>query len=172
MLQLSGTILNKPVLSLRSGGPIATIIAPIVNPDNLKIEGFYCDDRFNKEQLILLCQDIREVMLEGLAVNDQDVLTEPSELIRLKKILDIDYSVVGKQVETASHQRIGKVSDYAIETNSMYVQKLYVSRSILKSLNTGSISIDRSQVIETTNRRIIIQDLLQLRRSATAPSIA
>ena len=49
-------------MSLRTGGEIASISAPIINPDNLKIEGFYCEDRYDKKQLVLLFQDIREIL--------------------------------------------------------------------------------------------------------------
>lgn len=159
MLQLSASILDKSVLSLRTGGVVATITKPVINPDNLKIEGFYCEDKFDKKQLILLCQDIRELLPQGYVVNDHDVLVEPDELVRLQKVLQINYSLDGKQVETVDNQKVGKVSDYAVEMNSMYIQKIYVSQSILKSFAGGSLSIDRSQINEVTPKRIIINEL-------------
>ncbi|HSW36849.1 MAG TPA: hypothetical protein VLG37_00585 [Candidatus Saccharimonadales bacterium] len=161
MLQLSGSLLNKSVLSLRTGLPIATVTSTIFNPNNLKIEGFYCQDRFNKQELILLYQDIRDTLPQGFVVNDHDVLSEPEELVRLKDVLDLRFELIGKQVETVSHQKVGKVSDYAVEMTTMYVQKIYVSQSILKSFTGGNLSIDRSQVQEITPKRIIINDLLE-----------
>lgn len=161
MLQLSSSILNKPVLSLRTGQPVAIATAPIFNPNNLKIEGFYCEDTFNKASLILLYQDIREFINEGFVVDDHEVLAEPSELVRLKDVLDLHFELIGKQVETTSKEKVGKVNDYAIETETMYVQKLYVVQSILKSFTGGSLSVDRSQINEITNRRIIINELLK-----------
>ncbi len=148
--------------------PIATITAPIFNPNNLKIEGFYCLDRFDKTELVLLYQDIREMLPQGYVVNDHDVLVEPGELIRLKDVLEIGFELIGKQVQTVSKVRVGKVSDYAVETETMFVQKIYVAQSILKSLTGGSLSIDRSQINEITPRRIIINDLLKT-VPATAP---
>jgi sporulation protein YlmC with PRC-barrel domain len=159
MLQLSASILDKSILSLRTGTPIATIIAPIFNPNNLKIEGFYCVDRFDKTELILLCQDIRDILKQGYVVNDHDVLVEPEELVRLKDVLELNFELIGKPVETISKQKIGKVSDYAVETETMFVQKLYVSQSILKSFTGGSLSVDRTQINEITPRRIIINEL-------------
>jgi sporulation protein YlmC with PRC-barrel domain len=159
MLQLSEGLLNKQVLSLRTGSPVATVTSPIINPNNLKIEGFYCEDRFNKGSLILLAQDIRETAPAGYFVNDHEVLSEPHELVRLKKILEIGFNPVGKQVVTVSKVKVGKVSDYAYDSNSMYIQKIYVSQSILKSLTGGSLSIDRTQVQEITPKKIVINDL-------------
>lgn len=159
MLQLSNALLNKSVLSLRTGTPIAQILGPIINPDNLKIEGFYCDDRFEKKHLVLLYQDIREVLPKGYVVNDHDVLTDPDELVRLKKVMDINFELIGKQVVTTEKQKIGKVSDYATEIETMYIQKIYVAQSILKSFTGGALSIDRNQVNEITPRRVIINEL-------------
>src|ERR1039458_3073195 len=115
MLQLSDSILNKPVLSLRTNTVVATATSPIINPNNLKIEGFYCDDSFSRSQLILLYQDIRDFIHQGFVVNDHDVLVDPSELIRLKDLLDLNFTLIGKQVETIDKKKLGKVSDFATE---------------------------------------------------------
>src|SRR5579862_3565554 len=95
MLQLSNTIVNRPVLSLRTGTTIATALSPVINPNNLKIEGFYCED-VRKQQLILLPQDIRDIIPQGIVVNDEDVLSEPDELVRLKDVLALNFVLIGK----------------------------------------------------------------------------
>lgn len=168
MLQLSNKLLDKAVLSLRTGTPIATITGPIINPDNLKIEGFYCEDRFDKKELVLLYQDIRDVMAKGYVVNDHDVLVEPEDLVRLKKVMDLNFEIIGKQVVTTEKEKVGKVSDYATETETMYIQKIYVSQSILKSFTGGSLSIDRNQVNEITPKKIIINELTKTSPAAAA----
>jgi sporulation protein YlmC with PRC-barrel domain len=167
MLQLSASLFNKPVLSLRTGTPIATVSAPIINPNNLKIEGFYCQDRFDKQQLVLLCRDIRDILRQGFVVNDHDVLAEPDELVRLKEVLELDFDLIGKPVVTLSKEKVGKVSDYATEMETMFIQKIYVSQSIIKSLTGGSPSVDRTQINEITPKRIIINELLK-----TSPATA
>lgn len=159
MLQLSANLINKSVLSLRTGAPIATVMAAIFNPNNLKIEGFYCQDRFDKRELILLYQDIRDIMPKGYVVNDIDVLVEAEELVRLKDVIELNFELIGKQVETLSKQKVGKVSDYATEMETMFVQKVYVSQSILKNFTGGSLSIDRTQINEITPKRVIINEL-------------
>ncbi|HEX8349815.1 MAG TPA: hypothetical protein VF598_07625 [Hymenobacter sp.] len=161
MLQLSEAMLKRQILSLRTSTPIAEVIAPIINQDNLKIEGFYCHEYSAKEPKILLYQDIRDILPQGIIVNDVDVLTEPSELIRLKAVLEREFVVIGMPVETVSKSKVGKVSDYAFETTTMFIQKLYVSRSIFKNLTSGSLSIDRTQIHEITARKVIINDLLE-----------
>lgn len=168
MLQLSSYLLNRPVLSLRSGNAVAWVSAPIFNPHNLRIEGFYVKTRDRKD-LILLCQDIRETGGRGLIVNDYDVLAEPQDLVRLKALLELNFELPGKAVHTTTHEKVGKVSDYAVETMTMYVQKLYASQPIWKNLGGGTLSIDRSQIVEITNKTIVIGDLHQ---TAPAPANA
>jgi len=172
MLQLSGLILNKPVMSLRTGGQVATAVRPIINPNNLKIEGFYCADRFENTTLILLCQDIRDTIPQGFVIDDHDVLTDPEELVRLKKVLELNYELIGKPIQTVSKDKVGKVSDYAVEMSSMYIQKIYATQSLLKSFTGGSLSIDRSQINEITDKRIIINDLLKGTPATMPASIA
>lgn len=147
-------------MSLRTGQAVATTTSAIFNPNNLKIEGFYCQDKFSRGELVLLYQDIRDVIPQGIVVNDHDVLTEPEELVRLKKIMNIGFDLIGKQVVTLSKHRLGKIVDYATEVETMYVQKIYVSQGVIKGLTHGNLSVDRSQINEITNKKIVIEDPL------------
>lgn len=169
MLQLSSALLNKSVLSLRTGTAVATITGMIINPDNLKVEGFYCEDRFDKKRLILLYQDIRDILAKGYVIDDFDSLVEPDELVRLQKVMSLNFQLIGKQVVTVDKQKVGKVSDFATETTTMFIQKIYVSQSLLKSFTGGSLSIDRTQINEITPKRVIINELS---RKAPAPAAA
>lgn len=159
-------------MSLRTGGQVATTREMIINPNNLKIEGFFCEDRFDKSQLVLLSQDIRDHIKQGLVVDDHEVLVEPDELIRLKDILKLRFELLGKPVVGANKQRLGKVTDFAIDGDSLFIQKLYVGQSLLKSFSGGTLSVDRSQIIEITDRKIVIQNPLKGVRATAPVSIA
>ncbi len=160
MLKLSDSLIGQPVMSLRTGQQVATTRAAIFNPDNFKVEGLYCIDRFNKQELVLLYQDIRDIIPQGIVINDHDVLSEPAELVRLKAIMNIGFELIDKPVITVSKQRVGKVTDYAVELETMYVQKIYVSQGMFRGLTRGSLGIDRGQINEITDKKIIINDLL------------
>lgn len=175
MLQLSANLANQAVLSLRTGGQVATALEPIINPDNLKIEGFFCDDKFEKKQLVLLTQDIRDHVAKGFVVNDHEVLMEPVDLIRLKKVMELRFSLIGKAVVTVTKQRLGKINDYAVDDAALYVQKLYVTQGLVKNLTGGTLSIDRGQIVEITDRKIVVQDPMKPVKNAVpagAPSLA
>ena len=159
-------------MSLRTGAPVAYVTQPIIDPNNLKIEGFYCQDSVNRDTLVLLYQDIRELLPQGFVIDDHDVLTPPGELVRLSDIMKLNFQLDGMSVETQDKEKIGKVSDYATEVETMYIQKLYVSRSVFKSLSTGQLSVDRNQIIEITPKRIIIHNPLQGKPATAAAGLA
>lgn len=173
MLKLSGSLLNQPVLSLRTGDTIAVSESLIINPNNLKIEGLYCIDNRSRQRLVLLTQDIRDSIQQGLVVDDYTALTEPLDLIRLEPILKLEFELIGKPVQTAKKQKVGKVTDFAADDQTLYIQKLYVSQSLIKSLSNGQLSIDRNDIVEVTNKRIVIKELQRPTNSgvtATAPA--
>lgn len=169
MLQLSKTLHDVPVMSLRTGGQVATASRPIIDPNTLKIVGWHCLDSIQKKhQLILLSQDIRDFIAQGLVVNDHDVLAEPQDLIRLKDLLKLNFELLGKPVYSDTKRHLGKVSDYATEAETLYIQKLYLSQSLIKSFSGGGLSVDRNQILEITSRKIVINEPLQPTKAEAA----
>ena len=171
MLKLSNSLHNTPVMSLRTGGKVATATKPLINPNNLKIEGWFCEDSFSKETLILLARDVRDFVPQGIAINDHGDLSDPDELIRLKDVIELDFELNGKPVVTDHKRRLGKINEYAIDTASMVIQKLYVTRPMYRSLSDSQLSIDRSQIIEITDRRVLVRDA-DVKVGQTVPNTA
>ena len=154
---MSGSLQNQQVLSLRLGGPIAIAQRPIINPHNLKIIGWWCQAPAAGEPLVLLTDNIREVTPAGLAVNDEDALSAPDDLVRQKEILELEFQLIDKLVKT-KRQKLGKVSDYSYN-DGLFVQKLYVARSLVKVFtNEDTLIIDRAQILEVTDSYILVRD--------------
>lgn len=173
MLKLYESFQDTAILSLRIGGPVAEVLKPIINPNNLYIEGWRVRDNRSGEELILLSKDVREILPQGIAINDVEVLTPENELIRLKDVLKLNFSIEGLKVNSQSGKSYGKVSDFAFETSSLYIQKIYAAQSLVRNFAGGTLSIDRSQIIEITNRRIIIEDpTIKIKDSVASPSPA
>lgn len=173
MLKLFESTPGTPVMSLRTGGSVAVVKSAVINPNNLFIEAWVVEDNRSGEELIMLSSDVREVLPQGFAINDHEDLSTSSELVRLKDHLEMRFELLGLKVNSESGRRYGKITDYAFETSSMYIQKLYASQSVVRSFNGGSLSIDRVQIIEVTNRRVVIEDPVERAASAaTSPGIA
>jgi hypothetical protein len=157
MLKLSSSLRNQPVISLRLSGPVATAVEPIINPHNLKIVGWWCKLPGNTQQVVLLADDVREIMPNGLAINDDEAISQPEDLVRHKEILDIKFQLLEKPVRTKRH-KLGKVSDYSYN-DGLFVQKLYVARPLRKVLSSeDTLVIDRNQIIEVTDHYILVHD--------------
>ena len=156
MLRLSASLRNRPVLSLRAGAPIGIAVEPIINPHNLKILGWWCKVP-GSQDMVLLAEHLREIIPGGIAVNDVDDLSEPKDLVRHKEILDINFQLMDKPVRT-KRQKLGRVSDFSYN-EGMFVQKLYVARSLVKVFtNNDTLLIDRTQILEVTDSFILVRD--------------
>lgn len=157
MLKLSASLKNLQVISLRAGGSVALATEPIINPHNLKIIGWWCAIPSDSSQKVLLAKDVREVLPKGLAINDEEDISEVEDLVRQKEVLEINYQLPGKLVKTKRH-KLGKVSDYSYN-DGMFVQKLYVERPLTKVFTSEeTLIIDRSQVLEVTDNHILVKD--------------
>lgn len=156
MLLLSARLHNIPLLSVRTGARIGTVLAPIINPNNLHIDAFWCETVHSKSNVILLDMDIREFSMKGIIIDDHLGLSDPEDLVRLKTVLEIDYNLIGKST-MASKRKLGKVSDYAIDTASLFIQKIYVQPPVWKSgLDGNKLTFDRISVIEVTDTHIVV----------------
>jgi hypothetical protein len=143
-------------MSLRTGTQIAVAVLPVINPHNLKILGWWCETPGNQKQ-VLLAEDVREVMPNGLAVNNEEALSDTSDLVRHKEILDINFELMDKPVRT-KRQKLGKVSDFSYN-EGLFVQKLYVARPLRKVFTSeDTLVIDREQIIEVTDKYILVRD--------------
>lgn len=158
MLRLSNNYIDRLILSLRTGGRIGKARTPIINPNNLKIEGWLCDNQFEKGEFVLPTVEVRDFINKGIVVNDHDALTHPDDMIRIKEIIDTRFNLIGKSVVSENKKRIGKIADYAVNDQSYYIQKLYVNPSLLKGLSNQQLVIDRTQIVEITDKKIVIAD--------------
>jgi hypothetical protein len=157
MLKLSASLKNLNVISLRAGGSVALATEPIINPHNLKIIGWWCKTPSSPKPKVLLEDDVRESQTKGLAINDEDELADPEDLVRLKQVLEVNFELPGKLVKT-KRSKLGKVSDYSYN-DGMFVQKLYVERPLTKVFSAeDTLIIDRTQILEVTDHYILVKD--------------
>ena len=154
MLLLSTKLNNVPLVSVRSGTRVGNTLTPIINPNNLHIDAFWCNTVNSKTNKILLDMDIRDFSFQGVLIDDHLRLSDPEDLIRLEPILNINYTLEGKTVIANKH-KLGKVTDYAIDRDNLYIQKIYVQPPVWKSgLSGNKLTFDRTSVIEVTDTYI------------------
>lgn len=157
MLRVSNSFYDRAILSLRTGGKIGIADAPVINPNNLKIEGWYARDVSQKGDFVLPFGEVRDFITKGLVVNDHDSITSPDDLIRLKPILDIKFELIGKSVVTESNKKLGKVIDYAVD-DGFYIQRIYVNPPLLRGLSGEQLLIGRTEIVEITDKQLTVSD--------------
>ncbi len=158
MLKLSASLKNLNVISLRAGGTVALAMEPIINPHNLKIVGWWCKTPASSKRFVLLQDDVREIQGNGLAINDEDDLSDPDDLVRHKEILEVNFELPGKLVKT-KQAKLGKVSEYSYN-DGLFVQKLYVQKPLTKVFTSeDTLLIDRTQILEVTDYYILVKDV-------------
>lgn len=156
MLLLSTKLHNLPLVSVRSGMRIGTVLSPIINPHNLHIDAFWCETINSKTPKVLLDMDIRDFSIKGVLIDDHLGLSDPDELVRLSAILELDYQLEGKAV-LANKRKLGKLADYAVDHASLFIQKLYVHPPVWKANIAGTrLTFDRTSVIEVTDTHIVV----------------
>lgn len=154
---LGSKLAGLPIVTLASGNKIAIIKTPIIDPANLEVTALLCIT-MAKHQQTLACRDIREVSPQMLLVNSEDDFTDLGEVVRLEPLLTKPYHLVGATVRTEAGTKLGKVSDYTVNSQGWVVQKIFVRQSQLKGLFNGNLAIDRAQIIDVTPHHITVRD--------------
>lgn len=160
MLINNSRLVGCPVLSLHVGGPIARVVEPIIDPNTLKIIACEVEGPLVGREIgeILPMDSIREFSRLGMIVDSGDEFVERDEIIRVREVLDLNFSLIGLKVETERKIKLGKVSAYTIDPESWRIQQLIVQRPALKALLDPELIISHQQILEINDYKVIVKD--------------
>jgi sporulation protein YlmC with PRC-barrel domain len=158
MFSLASKLDDLPVISLQTGEAVAWIDRPIFDPPTLEIVAFYCKTTHQKRPLLLMLGDVRQFAADCIIIDNEDELTEPEDIIRLKDTLQANFNLLDKPVISESGRKLGVVEDYTVNLETNRVQKLYVRQSLLQSWLGSNLTIDRTQIVDVTPQRIVVRD--------------
>ena len=170
---LSHQLLESAVLSLHTGTKVASMKKAIIDPHSLKVIGYFVDSPLQqgKEQLILKTSDIREASENGIIIDSVDELVTTKDLVRFEEIINMDFSLINLNVIDDTKQKLGKIIDYSLDPLTFLIHQLHVKRPLMKSLQTSELLINRSQIIEVTDKYIAVNSA-SLQASAELPLTA
>ncbi len=160
MLVNNSRLIGYPILSLHVGGRIAHIVETIVDPDTLKVIACRLEGPLIGEEAgdILPVASIREFSRLGMIVDSADEFVNSDDIVRIKELLDYNFSLIGLKAETKKCKKLGKVSDFTIEPESWQVQQLIVQRPMMQSFIDPELTIARSQISEINDYKVIVKD--------------
>lgn len=158
MILLGSTLLNAPIVGLQTSTELAHTKTAIIDPATLKIIAYTLGGpllKTTEPQLIRLA-DVRELSDMGFIVDSEDEFVQPDDVIAIQKIYDLHFELMGIAVTDEKRRKLGKVTDYTLETGGFIVQQLTVKRPFLHSLNDTELIIHRSQIIEINDDAIVV----------------
>lgn len=162
MLILGSALINTSIMGLQTGSKLAETKAPIIDPSNLKIVAYQVDGPLlSHRPAILLIADVRELSDIGMIIDSNDEFISVDDVILVKKICDLNFSLIGMDVFDDKKRKLGKINNYSVDVNSFFIQQLNVKQSIFKSLTETDLLIHRSQIIEINNKAIIVKSTAQ-----------
>ena len=159
MLINSNKLISTPVLSVQTTDSIGSVSAPIINPDNFKIVAFYLSGGVvDKSTNILATSSIREYSKYGMVIDSIEELIGKSDVVKIEKIIDLHFELIGLKVETKKGSKLGKVSGFTFTSDDFTIQQIIVKRPLVKSFVDPELTIHRSEIVEVDDYKIIVKD--------------
>jgi len=140
-------LLNLPVASEESMSKIGEISEIIVDPDNGTISGFLVKlPGIFGPQKVLSVVDVLAWDPNGIVTSDQENLVDKNEIVRIQRILNQNFHLIGLRAETESKKHLGQIEDFLIDTETQTVAKYYLRNILGNSLILGNdkvVKIDK-----------------------------
>ena len=173
MLLLGEKLKSYPVMSLQTGAEIARTEQAIIDPGILDVVAYRLSGaRLEHDNIVLLTNDIREVSEIGLIIDASEELVALDDILKVKKIADLKFQLVGLDVIDDLKHKLGKIYDYTVDPLTFTIHQLHVRRPLLKSLKTSELIIGRKQIVEVNNKSIIVASATLDEKPAPAPAAA
>ena len=158
MIYGASDLIGKYVTSLRADDHIGHIGGLLVDPFRLAVAGFWIEPRLRNRQgqtKILLPTDIRQLTSRQIVVNDHNALTNPNDLPKLTKILQIQYSIPGKRIIGAG-RKIGIASDFNFNNNTYHISHIIGRPANWRRLKLSQLLFERANIIRLEDKQIIV----------------
>ncbi len=160
MLVTASKLIGTPILSMQAGGSIGRVSECIIDPDTLKIIAFRAEGgpipRTGAN--LLTTSSIREYSNFGMVIDSADEFIDSEDVVKISKILALNFNLIGLKVESKKGSKLGKVMDYTVTSDDFVVQQLIVHRPALKSFIDPELTIHRKEIVEITDYKVIVKD--------------
>lgn len=158
MLVLGSRLLNSPIMSLQTGTRLATAVRPLIDPSNLRVLAYEVEgDLLVEKPSFIRTDEIREYGHLGMIIDSNDELIGLDDVIQVKKIYDLSFSLIGLHVLDENRRKLGKVDDYTLETGNFVIEQLSVRRGIFRGITDTGFLVNRSQIIEINNTSVVVK---------------
>lgn len=162
MKKLFSELIGQPVMSRDSAKPVARVFDLVFDPAN---GGFIALSAHPTLQQVVGARDIVS-WAPQIMIRDHESIIEPSEVVRIQKVLNMRASFLHNRVETESGMYLGRVHDYLMDVTAGALLKIMVSKSFLGIVRFQERIIPMSEIIRVEPERIVVKDDLLMERVA------
>ncbi len=165
MKKLYSELLARPVMSRDSAKPVARVFDVILDPAS---GNFVALSVYPALRKVVAARDIVSWTPE-ITIRDSDSIIEPSEIVRIQKVLDSHAAFIGNRVETESGKYLGRVYDFLLDVNLGALLKIIVAHDFLGIVRWNERVIPAGEIIRTEPERIIVKDDLLIEPLPSQP---
>lgn len=158
MQRLASQIIGSSIFSVHAGGKIAEVTGILVRRKDLKVQLFAVKPVDNDKKQFLLSSDIRAYDGNRQIIDSYQDMSEEDELIRHHELIKDGGKLIGSKVVTQSGKHLGKVLDFSIDTTHHFANKIHVRATWPQRLIHERLIIDRSDIVDITDNKIIVRD--------------
>lgn len=161
-------LIGTAVAAVDSQSRIGEIREIFIDPNNGKIMGFLVKmDGLLGPTRALSFMDIKDWDPNGIVTETEENLVEPSEIVRIKKLIEKNIILLGMKAETESGKSLGKVENFLIDTQTETVVKYYLNDLIL-----GQKIIPADKVIQIDHKIIFADEVIEGSSGAVSTQLA
>ena len=142
------------------GGEVARLEAPVIDPNDLKVIAYTVSGPLIGREVgnILEVSDIREAAEIGFIIDSTDKLVNQTDVVRLDKIMRLNFHLIGHKVVTKKGTKLGKVIDFTLNPDTFMIQQLVVKRPAAKAFFDPELLIGRSEIVEVDDDKVVVKD--------------
>ncbi len=123
MLIQSQQLVHTSVMSLQTGVEIATVKRVLIDPRDLTVVAYELAGRMlNESPSFLRTEDVREFGTLGFIVDSSDEFVGLDDVLRIRKVYDFEFDLIGLEVVEQKGTKLGKVQSYTTDAGSYSIQ--------------------------------------------------
>lgn len=165
MLVLASQILKLPVVAHDVSERVGRVHDLFIDADKGELLGLAISPDWLSKPKLIVADDIRDIDQSGVIIKNHRNIVEIDDVVKIKKIRDDKFRVIGLKVITQSGKRLGKVSDLVISLQTNKIVKFYVKSWLADRI------ISWQKVVKISRKAVVVEDDVERLPTAVATAV-
>jgi sporulation protein YlmC with PRC-barrel domain len=157
MVKFLSQIIGAKVLLYQERAIVGEVLRVLIDPDDGAFVGLVVAPVHQKDVSYIPTNEIKGFGQGFLMVEGLGSLSEQSDVIKIKHVLDNEPMIIGAKVIDENGQRIGKVEDATIDLKLSVIKKIYVNPLMPFGILGGQRIIDHKQIVKIEQKIITVK---------------